>query len=309
MSPADLWNEWVEPYDLFISYARQDNAEPHMVSALVEHLEADFARFSPSQPLRAFFDTRAILDMQHWQDVLKKRLRQSKVMLAVLSPAYFNSEWCRREWEEYVLVERSRTYPGEALAPIFIVAPSDLERIIPAEARDWWEHVTAHNAVVEVHPFWPRGRAALQEQIVVERLRRLGDNVRGRVEHGRLLARVPRNIRGRNPIFVGRQREMAELRDHLSRFEMVGICAVNGVGGIGKSALAREYAYCFRKEYLGGQFEIDLSQASTARDVAPKLVQIARDYLGADIPTTLAEDEQHAPWRRSPGCRRGRRRC
>ena len=40
---------------------------------------------------------RPILDMQHWQNVLKKGLRQSKVMLAVLSESYFSSEWCRRE--------------------------------------------------------------------------------------------------------------------------------------------------------------------------------------------------------------------
>ena len=47
MSLDDLWNQWVEPYDLFVSYARADNAaEPHMVSALVEHIKADFARFS-----------------------------------------------------------------------------------------------------------------------------------------------------------------------------------------------------------------------------------------------------------------------
>src|SRR5947209_20542650 len=100
-----------------------------MVSALVEQIEADFAHFSPSLPLRVFFDKKSILDMQHWQDVLKKGLRQSKVMLAFLSRAYFESEWCRREWEEYLLVEQARTYPGEALSPIFIIAPSELDKL------------------------------------------------------------------------------------------------------------------------------------------------------------------------------------
>ena len=89
MEPRDLWNEWVEPFDLFISYTRKDN-DAGMVSALVETIEADFAQFSPSVPLKVFFDKKSILDMQYWQDVLKKGLRQSKVMLAVLSEAYFN---------------------------------------------------------------------------------------------------------------------------------------------------------------------------------------------------------------------------
>ena len=117
MEARDLWNEWVEPFDLFISYARKDN-DSKMVSALVERIETDFAQFSPSLPLKVFFDKKSILDMQHWQGVLRKGLRQSKLMLAVLSEAYFASEWCRREWEEYLLVEQARTYPGEALTPM-----------------------------------------------------------------------------------------------------------------------------------------------------------------------------------------------
>ncbi len=293
METRDPWNLWVEPFDLFISYSRKDNAAA-MVSALVETIETDFAQFSPSVQLKVFFDKKSILDMQHWQDVLKKGLRQSKVMLAVLSEAYFSSEWCRREWEEYILVEQARSYPGEALTPIFIVAPEALSKLVPAAARDWWNDVTARNAVVEIHPYWPKGRQALQERIVVERMHQLQANIRERVEHGRVLARVPRDIRGRNPNFVGRKEELARLRDSLSRFEMVGICAVNGVGGIGKSSVAREYAYLFRKEYLGGQFEIDLSTITSIRGVQDHLVRIARAYLGAPIPPELPEAEQHA---------------
>ena len=73
MDARDPWNEWVEPFDLFISYARKDN-ETGMVSALVEAIQANFARFSPSVPLKVFFDKQSILDMQYWQDRPKKGL-------------------------------------------------------------------------------------------------------------------------------------------------------------------------------------------------------------------------------------------
>lgn len=53
-----------------------------MVSAIVEQIEADFVRFSPSMPLKEFFDKKSILDMRDWQARLKRGLRQSKVMLA-----------------------------------------------------------------------------------------------------------------------------------------------------------------------------------------------------------------------------------
>ena len=38
MTNEPLWNEWVEPFDVFISYARVDNEPPRMVSAFVELL-------------------------------------------------------------------------------------------------------------------------------------------------------------------------------------------------------------------------------------------------------------------------------
>lgn len=292
LSARDLWKEWTEPYDLFISYARKDN-EDGMVTALVEVIQSDFAGFSPSVPLKVFFDKDVIKDMQDWRNRLQKGLRQSKVLLAVLSKAYFQSEWCRREWEEYIQVEQGRLYPGEALAPIFIVAPEELGKVIPPSAKDWWDNMTNRQAITAIHPYWPKGRQALQEQLVHERMRQLQQNIRERVQHGQLMAKVPRNIRGRNANFVGRSQELTRLRDELSRFEMVGICAVNGVAGIGKSSVAREYAFLFRREYLGGQFEIDLSNINTIAGVQDQLVRIARDYLKADIPREIPQAEQH----------------
>jgi hypothetical protein len=56
----DLYNELVEPFDLFIGYACKEN-ETEMVSALVESIEADFA---PSLPLKVFFDQKSILDFR-----------------------------------------------------------------------------------------------------------------------------------------------------------------------------------------------------------------------------------------------------
>ncbi len=50
----------------------------------------------------------------------------------------------------------------------------------------------------------------------------------------------------RNPNFVGREKELAEVRRHLTTSEMV---AVIGLGGVGKTQFAVEYAYRFAGEY------------------------------------------------------------
>lgn len=124
---TDFPNDWVEPYDLFISYSRKDDRDKQ-VTAIAQEIETGLADFAPTQPLKVFFDRTAIVTGELWQDKLQKGIRQSKVMLALLSKAYFESYWCRREYEEFLAVERSRTYPGEALMPVYVLAPAELNQ-------------------------------------------------------------------------------------------------------------------------------------------------------------------------------------
>ena len=112
------------------------------------------------------------------------------------------------------------------------------------------------------------------------------------MNHGRVLAKVPRNLTGRNPSFAGRQATLARIRAAFTAPDMPRACAVHGVGGMGKTAVSREYAHLFGPEYLGGPFELDLSTTATGDGLLGPLVQAARNYLKADIPTGLPEPQQ-----------------
>ena len=48
-------------------------------------------------------------------------------MLAVLSPSYFNSEWCRREYDTFVQQQLRKVYPGEPIHAIYIVDHPDFD--------------------------------------------------------------------------------------------------------------------------------------------------------------------------------------
>ena len=74
-------------YDLFVSYAHVDDAGGQ-VEALVQAIQEEHGRFTPT-PLQVFFDHQAIGSMQDWEHRILRGLRESGVMLAVLSPAYF----------------------------------------------------------------------------------------------------------------------------------------------------------------------------------------------------------------------------
>ncbi len=94
------------PFEIFISYSRHDNVVPEgsltgkgWVTTLRDHILADHRRFS-TEPLRIFFDTAEIRDMDDWRHRILGGLRSSKVLLVCLSPNYFASAYCRWEWEE-----------------------------------------------------------------------------------------------------------------------------------------------------------------------------------------------------------------
>jgi len=64
----------------------------------------------------------------------------------------------------------------------------------------------------------------------------------------------PTTIPPHNPQFVGRAREMNWLHDQLFQQKVGVVAAVQGLGGVGKSALAFEYAHAFASDYPGGRF-------------------------------------------------------
>ena len=90
-------------YDLFISYAHADDRAENRekVASLVDAIKAGYLRITGAA-LNVFFDTHAIRAMDDWEAKVLTGLRHSKMMVAVLSPSYFQSDFCRREWEIYV---------------------------------------------------------------------------------------------------------------------------------------------------------------------------------------------------------------
>ena len=88
------------PYDLFISYSRRDN-EQGRITQLVERIKTDFAPFAKRE-LVPFFDQQEIYGMQDWKQRILQGLRESRLLLACLSPTFLKSEWCEREFVEYL---------------------------------------------------------------------------------------------------------------------------------------------------------------------------------------------------------------
>jgi hypothetical protein len=99
--------------------------------------------------------------------------------------------------------------------------------------------------------------------------------------------RSPGNVDAPNPHFVGRVAEMQRLRDHFGANGTRGVLiAIHGLGGLGKTALALEYAHAYAQEYGGGRWQV---RCEGLADLRAALATLAPD-LRVDFTGPLERD-------------------
>ncbi|MHC5823073.1 MAG: tetratricopeptide repeat protein, partial [Nostoc sp.] len=88
--------------------------------------------------------------------------------------------------------------------------------------------------------------------------------------------------------FVGREEELQNLHQLLQDNKQVAIAAIAGMGGVGKTELALQYAIAHRENYKGGICWL----LATTKDVGIQIVQFARTHLDLNLPENLTQDSQ-----------------
>ncbi|MEH2412622.1 MAG: tetratricopeptide repeat protein [Nostoc sp.] len=86
--------------------------------------------------------------------------------------------------------------------------------------------------------------------------------------------------------FVGREAELQTLHQMLQEDNQVAIAAIAGMGGLGKTELALQYAKAHRETYKGGICWL----LARAGDLGIQVVQFARTQLDLNPPENLTED-------------------
>jgi tetratricopeptide (TPR) repeat protein len=90
--------------------------------------------------------------------------------------------------------------------------------------------------------------------------------------------------------FIGRETELDTLHEKLQQSSRLNIAAIKGMGGIGKSELALQYAYRHRDlgTYPGGLCWLDLRSG----DLGGQIVKFARLHLGLTFPDNMPLSDQ-----------------
>jgi hypothetical protein len=258
----------VMPSDLFISYARKDDVQG-FVTALHDKIEADCQTLA-GQYIDAFFDIHDIVLFDDWREKILSHLQSARLFLACLSPNYFTSDACRWEWAEWIKHELARGHYGSGIATIYFVEPRSLTTPEKVDAVRWMEDLKRRHGI-NFAPWFPEGRDALQRADARERLRQVTEHVRLKLDQLDLARDIPGNLDAANPGFVGRLSELAQVHQKV-RLGPVGVTtAVQGLGGMGKTALALQYSLAYAREYPGGRWQL---RCASQHDLATVLTQI-----------------------------------
>ena len=242
-------------YDIFVSYSRRDNADGR-ITQLVERIKADFASFAHRE-LVPFFDQQEIHGMEDWRQKILRGLRESRLLLACLSPTYLKSEYCEWEFVEYLKYEIGHLHGFNGVAPIYFVeVPGWSDKNFEQQCAAWITELRKRQSF-DLRPFHDEGADALRETAVQERMKSLNAQIVQTITRGERAEKSLGNVDAHNPHFIGRTANLRMLRDNFVKPGHIGVVtAVNGVGGLGKTALAIEYAHAFADEYGGGRWQV-----------------------------------------------------
>jgi tetratricopeptide (TPR) repeat protein len=270
--------------DVFISYAGHDRAWAEWIASELE-----------AHGLSVEFGTRDWLAGDNGVGRMVDALRRADLIISVWSVAYFEREqFTTDEWAE---VMRARLDPtGQArLIPLRIeqvTPPPMLKSLVywdlygrsEAAARDILLSAIGKANAGKQSPRFPGTEGTLQADIVrpgAEAFERSKPRLPG------VLPRV-QNLPTRSAAFTGRGRLLVALREQLSAGSPVVAVAFHGLGGVGKTTLALEYAYqlsgaydiiwwvdCERIELIEEQFAALATEAGWVNRTADTPVAVA----------------------------------
>jgi tetratricopeptide (TPR) repeat protein len=242
------------PYDLFISYSRRDNTQG-CVTQLVEHIGRDFEQFA-GRPLRPFFDVTEIKGMDDWRHRILQGLRESRLLFACISPSYLASEYCEWEFNEYLKHEAAHASLGEGVAPIYLIeVPGWQDKDFERRSAEWVAELRRRQ-YFDLRSWFREGREALRNADVQARMEKLKAQINERIRRGERSEQSLGNVYAPNAHFVGRITELRRLHETVARGKVGVLIAVHGLGGMGKTALAIEYAHANAHEYGGGRWQV-----------------------------------------------------
>src|SRR6266566_2799918 len=255
-----MTHESMKAVKVFYSYAHKDEK---LRNALVEHLST-----LRRQGYISEWHDRQIVAGTDWAQEIDAHLHSASLILLLISPSFIASDYCY-SIEMQLALERHQARQARVV-PI-ILRPTDL-RDTPFAALQF---LPAHGKAITT---WQNRDEAFLDvargiRTVIEHLNSSATSSQPPVQS---LAQPLWNVPyPRNPLFTGRDHILARLATMFNigetRAASTQSLAISGLGGIGKTQTAIEYAYRYREQYR----QVLWARADTSENLIQDYVVIA----------------------------------
>ena len=137
----------------------------------------------------------------------------------------------------------------------FVEVPGWADKDYERRAAEWVAELRRRQ-YFDLRPWFNEGAEALKDAAIKTRMEELNRQIRDRLDRIRKTLEAKGNVDRHNERFVGRTFELRQLRELVGLNKVGVLTAVHGLGGMGKTALAVEYAHAFAHEYPGGRWQV-----------------------------------------------------
>jgi tetratricopeptide (TPR) repeat protein len=221
------------PFDVFISYARKDKK---FRDELVVYLST-----MRSQGLISNWDDEELVPGTERERQIGEHLNKAHIILLLISPDFIASPLCHRQMQQ--ALERYKRQSAHVIP--LLLRPTDIDRegligelqALPRNNKPISSWTRRAEAFLDI----AYGIRAVVETLLIDQDALIGNGVV--VPRTGVLWNVPFR---RNLLFTGREEVLHHIYEVLS---LGHIAALSGLGGIGKTQIALEYAYRHRDEY------------------------------------------------------------
>ena len=219
-------------WDFFVSYTQADRTWAEWIAWVLEE--------DGHKVLVQAWD---FVPGSNWIQGMQAGAAKAARTIAVLSPAYLKSEYGTAEWQTAWASD-----PAGAQRKLLVTRVTDCDRpglLAGVVSMDLFGRTEAE------------ARARLRTMVSSAVTGRAKPEV-APVFPGRAMPRAPRfpgalprvwKVPARNPNFTGRDEDLAALARSLASGSMVTVRSLRGMGGVGKTQLATEFAYVHAGDY------------------------------------------------------------
>src|SRR6266700_2397108 len=271
--------EDVMAIEVFISYAHEDHA-------LLKELEKHLANLKRQDIISSWYDG-DITPGAEWESEIKERLLYAQIILLLISADFIHSDFCYSiEMKQAI----DRHNAGEArVIPILLRptdwqgAPFDKLKMLPTDAKAVTSWPTHDDAFLDVVQGIRKAIDDLTNMRIIVNPPIVSDTTSSGTPQVPIW-NIPYQ---RNPLFTGREEVLKKLSEALRAGKTAALAqpqAISGLGGIGKTQTAVEYAY----RYMDAYKDILWVKAETEGSINSDFVTIANLL---DLPEKQEQDQ------------------